>query len=59
MSDNDLLPFYFGAQEIERRLGFSTGAARAELRKLCASFGHGRNLIRWLVGCLRAKGRQK
>jgi hypothetical protein len=34
---DDRLAFFFAAQEIERRLGFSPGAAQARLRELCAS----------------------
>jgi hypothetical protein len=37
MTDDDRLPFLFAAQEIERRLGLSPGAAEAKLRELCAS----------------------
>jgi hypothetical protein len=33
----DEMHFYFAVQEIERRLGFSRGAAEKRLRELCAS----------------------
>src|SRR5262249_8686067 len=37
MYDRDQLAFFFGAQEIERSLDMTPGAAQAKLRKLCSS----------------------